>query len=382
MASEIEKLKGYGFSRKEILDTISKGGDKWVNRTQLENLGYRDKAINDYLTQQRQRLLPVSSPPPPAKPKPPASGGGSTGGGGASSPTPAPADPYEMERQRQAERESQSAFSMLSNILNQYGLGSLTPMLQNLIQGGMTDAATLQLELQNTNEWKQRFKGNEILRQQGLGVLSPAEYLNLERSYASVMRQFGLPAGFYDSPEDFANIIGNNVSPAELAERAQQATELAKQTDPTQRQLLSSMYGIGEGDIAAYFLDAKRAQPLLQKQLNAVRTGAAARRAGIEADYGNAARFERLNDQGVNPEMAAQGYGQIAREFDTLRNLSKVWGGGNDWTLDDAERATFFGNDDATRERQRLVSQEKAAFSGASGFRSGVSGRRSSAGQF
>lgn len=385
---EIAYLKRLGLNKNQILDRLNRRNDtRNLSRAELIRIGFAPERVNTILKNQRlgrrtqsaaddswgavvagrKRLKAQQQRERERRENPPLAG---------------PDDPAGKTADDIARENRESAFTQLKTWLDQYGLGSLSGKLQEMITAGQTDAATLQLELQETNEWKQRFKGNEILRQKGLGVLSPAEYLNLERSYASVMRQFGMPAGFYDKTEDFVNFIGNGVSPTELAERASAAKELVSQVDPAQRQLLSSMYGVGEGDIAAYFLDAKKAQPILQKQLSAVQTGAAAQRAGIVADFADATRFERLNDQGVGAEQAAQGYGQIAQEMDTLTNLSKIWGGGDEWTLDDAEDATFFGNAAATQERRRLVQQERAAFSGASGFDSRVSGRRSSAGSF
>ena len=41
----------------------------------------------------------------------------------------------------------QSAWAYMQQLLDQYGLGSLGTVVQNLIAGGMTDAAQLQLEL-------------------------------------------------------------------------------------------------------------------------------------------------------------------------------------------------------------------------------------------
>src|SRR5690606_21662293 len=125
--------------------------------------------------------------------------------------------------------------------------------------------------------------------------------------------------------EDFAGFIGNNLSVQELAERANAATELARQVDPTQRDLLRSMYGIGEGDIAAAFLDPDRALPLIQRQVTSVQMGSAARAAGVGFDAGDASRFERLQDAGVTAGQAAAGYQQIAQELDPLGRVAGIW---------------------------------------------------------
>jgi hypothetical protein len=383
----INRMKRQGMTQSQILDALNgENNQRNLAKYQLEAIGFGGNRVDKIMDRQRAGKQTWGTKPSGGDTGD--TGGGRAGGGRGAAPEdelpPISPDPFDPSREayEDAKREQrESAFSMMSTLLEQYGLGSLGDYLKGLITDGVTDAASLQLRLQETKEWKTRFRGNELLKQQGLGVLSPAEYLNLEKSYASVMRQFGLPPGFYDKTDDFVKFIGNNVSPQELSERAGMATDLAKQVDPTQRETLRSFYGIGEGDLAAYFLDPKKAQPLLQKQLNAVKIAGAGKRAGL--DVGDKAeRFEDMADRGVTEQMAQQGYGNIANEIDPLKNLASIWGRGDDWTLGDAEQATFFNDATARRERRGLIDRERAAFSGRSGFQSGVSGRRSTAGSF
>ena len=63
--------------------------------------------------------------------------------------------------------------------------------------------------IKDTEAYKQRFAGNEQLRKQGKPTYSLTQYLQLERDYKTAMQGSGLPAGFYDGPDDFANFIGN-----------------------------------------------------------------------------------------------------------------------------------------------------------------------------
>lgn len=65
------------------------------------------------------------------------------------------------------------------------------------IQQGMS-APEIELQLQNTPEYKQRFAGNAIRIANGLSALSPADYIQLEDQYAQVLQSYGLPKGFYD----------------------------------------------------------------------------------------------------------------------------------------------------------------------------------------
>ena len=253
----------------------------------------------------------------------------------------------------------QSAWAYMQALLEQAGLGSLAATVQGLIQNGMTDPNQLQLELQNTQEWKVRFAGNERLKAAGLPVLSVAEYLATERSYAQIMKNYGLPSGFYDDPSDFGQFIGNSVSARELEQRVSAWSDLANRQDPAIKEQLRSM-GISDGDLTAYMMDPTRAQPLIQKTYQKALLGGAARRQGLDA--GNAGRLAEL---GITEREAMQGYGAIAEAMPAASRLSDIYG--ENVGQGDLEDVVFEGDGNATRKRKRLASRERAAFQGSSG---------------
>lgn len=259
----------------------------------------------------------------------------------------------------------QSAFDYMLSVLTEYGLGTLGGVLKNLILDGTTEPAQLQLALQDTTEWKTRFAGNEQLRASGLAVLSVAEYLSVERSYAQVMKNYGLPQGFYDDPADFAQWIGQSVSPNELQQRAQAFSDIAKREDPAVLAQLQSM-GMNQGDILAFIMDPSRAQPLVQKKYQTTLLGAAARRSGVTAnnDY-----LGHLSDLGVTEQQAAQGYGLISEGLGTMSRLGDLYG--EDYTQGDFEGEVFEQQGAATQKRKRLASRERAAFQGSAGVGQG-----------
>lgn len=259
----------------------------------------------------------------------------------------------------------QSAFDYMRNLLGQMGLGSLADTLQRLILQGITDEASLTLQLQETQEWKTRFAGNERLRQAGLPVLSVAEYLSVERSFAQVMKNYGLPTGFYDDPADFAGWIGNSVSANELQQRVGMYADLVNREDPAIKDQLRSM-GMSEGDILAYTMDPTRATPLIQKKYQTALIGGAARRAGVVGDN---AYLEQLAARGITEEQAGQGYGMVAESLDTMTRLGDIYG--ESITQRDLESEVFESNADAAGKRKRLASRERAAFSGSSGITQG-----------
>jgi hypothetical protein len=263
----------------------------------------------------------------------------------------------------------QSAFDIMKDMLTQYGLGSLTGTLQNILLSGITDQTEISLQLQGTQEWKTRFAGNELLRQQGLPVLDVAQYLAVESSYAQVMKNYGLPQGFYDDPSDFSKWIGSSVSPNEIQQRAQMYADVARREDPALTDQLRAM-GLGDGDILAYMMDPNRALPLIQQKYQTALIGGAARRAGLTPDTAYA---QHLADLGVTEQQAAQGYGQIATELPGVEKLGQIYN--DSISQSDLESETFDSNGAVTNKKKRLASQERAAFSGSAGVGQGSLGR-------
>lgn len=277
---------------------------------------------------------------------------------GGGSPAAAPAGPS----QRQV-----SAYETINSILSGAGLGSLSGQLWEMILAGNDNEDHLLLQLQNTNEWRTRFAGNEALRQRGLAVLTPSEYLNMERSYAQIMRNYGLPAGFYDEPSDFANWIGNNVSAAELQQRVSMHADLVNRTTSQETQAQLQSMGWTSGDLLAASLDPGRAMPLLQQQWETIKLGARARAAGYVADN---AYLSQLASRGVTEEQASQGFGLIAGSLADARRLGL--------TAEDLQSEVFDNNADAAGKRKRLASAERARFSGSSGVAAGSLSQNSS----
>ena len=256
----------------------------------------------------------------------------------------------------------QNAEAQLQQLLGQMGLSGLTGTVLDYLQQGY-DVTSIQYLLTQTPEYKRRFAGNDARIKNGLGALSPAEYLATERAYQDVLRSAGMPAGFYDSPDDFTQWISGDVSPSELANRVDDAVKFAQSTDPTTRTALSAYFGIDTQHIAAYFLDPQRALPLLAKQANATTIGAAALNQGLGLT--NLQDALRYTDQGVTGQQAQQGYSQIADMLPTEKTIAQRFGQTYDQT--DAEQEVLGGLASATRKRRNLNQQEEALFSGSGG---------------
>jgi hypothetical protein len=248
----------------------------------------------------------------------------------------------------------------LIDLFTSYGLGSLAPKIIEFVQQDY-GPDTITLLLRETPEYKKRFIANERRRAAGLPELSPGEILQIEAGYRQSLQAAGLPAGFYDSHEDFVEFLVKDIAPAEVAERAQRARQVADTVDPLQRQVLATR-GIDPDSLASFYLDPNRALPLLQKQVDVALLGAERQRAGFGFNEGAA---ETLFQRGVTLEEARAGYSVIAQALPTFERLGEIE---NDpFTISDFEDEVFSGDAEATQSRRRLASQERARFSGSSG---------------
>jgi hypothetical protein len=265
--------------------------------------------------------------------------------------------------------ENRDAFMALNSLFQQYGLGSLAGKIYEYVKNGY-GADTISILLQDTPEYKKRFAANEARLKAGMSVLSPAEYIAVENSYRQIMRQSGLPEGFYDSASDFTGWISGDMSPTELQSRVDLATQATALANPAYKAALKQM-GLSDGELAAYFLDADRALPYLQKSAATAAIGAEALQRGLDFDKTYA---ENLATSGIGREEAAQGYAKIADEFSDLKTLGQIYGGG--WTQRQAEEDVFVGGTEASKQRETLINREKGTFSGAAGgARSGLASR-------
>lgn len=263
--------------------------------------------------------------------------------------------------------DQRDAYLALKAEFHKYDLDTLAPKIFDYVQQGY-GADTISLLLQDTKEYQQRFAGNAQRLKAGLSVLTPAEYLATENAYRQLLESNGMPKGFYDSHDDFVNWIGADVSPTEIKDRVDLAVQATTQANPAYKQALNQMYGINDQDLAAYFLDRTRAEPILKKQAAAAAIGAAALRRGFSADRTS---DENLATYGITGTQAEQGYASIADSFSAMLGLAGRYG--DTWNQSLAEQevftpgATSNGQEAASATGNRLRSQERALFAGSQG---------------
>ena len=292
--------------------------------------------------------------------------GGTTGAGGTSSTgtkSTGVNDPVNAERK--------SAYDLLYNEFNKYGLASLVEDIKGIITDANTSPAQISLALQNTKAYQQRFSANQDRIKAGLTALTPAEYIGLEDQYQSIMRNYGLPSSYYakdtmGKQAGFDKFLAGDVSATELEDRIATAQQRVINSNPEVLQALKQFYpDINNADILAYTLDPQNALTNIKRKVTAAEIGGAALAQGLQAQGGTA---ESLAGLGITKAQAQQGYTEIAGLLPTASKLSDIYGQGP-YTQSTAEAEVFntAGAAQAAAKRKKLTSLEQAAFSGSSG---------------
>lgn len=257
--------------------------------------------------------------------------------------------------------QERDAYAALKTLFDSYGLGSLAPKILGYLQNGF-GSDTITILLQQTPEYKKRFAGNEQRIKNGLQVLTPAEYLSTEASYKQLLRQSGL-SDHFDNSTNFSDWIGKDVSPTELQDRVNMAVQATTQAPPSVTQYFNQL-GIGNSDLAAYFLNDQAPTPALQLKLNQAQIGGAALQDHLQISAADSLKYAQ---QGVTYQQAQSAYQRISDILPTAQKLSQIYKGQapvNQQTLE----AQYLGQSGAAQlAAERLSQQETATFSGQSG---------------
>ena len=274
--------------------------------------------------------------------------------------------------------ERQSAYDLLLQQFNQYGLGALVEPLKGLIISGASPAE-FTIKLRESDAYKKRFAANASRIANGLAAISEAEYLGLEDQYQNIMRNYGLPQEYYTrgemgTQEGFNKFIANDVSAAELEDRIMTAQNRVLKANPEVLTSLKQFYpDINNGDILAYTLDPTKGLDAIKRKVTAAEIGGGALQAGLGI---TGARAEELTAAGITKQQAQQGFRTVADVAPRGGQLAAIYGE-SPYTQQTAEQEVFglAGSTEAAKQRKKLVGLEQAAFAGRSGAAQGALGR-------
>jgi len=227
--------------------------------------------------------------------------------------------------------------------------------------------------------YQARFAGNATRLKAGKNALSEADYLAQENAYGEYMKAYGVQS--LGSRDQYATLIGNDVSATELNKRLNLAVDRVKNSDPEILKQLKTYYpSITDSDLVTYFLKPADALPDLEKKVATSEISAAAVGQGFAADMTGAAALQAF---GVTREKALTGYQDLKTVLPVSERLSKIYGESGIKYDRAAGEAEFLTNSaDAAEKRRRLKALERGAFSAQTGVERGVSLGTSSQGQF
>ena len=271
--------------------------------------------------------------------------------------------------------QRKSAYDLLFQEFNRYGLGSLVEPLKGLILENISPSE-FALRLRETEPYKKRFAGNAQRIAKGLAAISEAEYIGLEDQYQNIMRNYGLPESYYTkdsmgTQQGFTNFIGNDVSAPELEDRIMNAQSRVVNSNPEVSAALKQFYPeITNGDILAYTLDPSKGLDVIKRKITAAEIGGAAIQSGLQTGV---TRAEELGAAGINKQQAQSGFGTIAGGLQRGSQLASIYGE-NPYTQTTAETEVFglSGKTEAEKQRKKLTGLERATFSGQTGLTSGA----------
>jgi hypothetical protein len=303
----------------------------------------------------------------------------------AGAPVVAPAttpNPYVEEKAAQR----RDAYALLQQTFSQYGLDSLVGKIQDYMKQNL-GAEEASLNLIQSEEYKQRFRGNQGRIAKGLSAYTPKEYLQAEEIYANILKASGLDA--LANRDTTSTLIGGAVSPEEAQARIANVFNKIDNADAATKSALKQyfgQYGVGDEtkqrtEIATALLTGDTQAQGLKRNLEKAYLRAGAETAGIKniSEVNIEDLQKQLETAGVSDTYAAakQGFSTIAQVQPRLETLSQIY---NETPTTDQElqQEVFFGL--KSQKRAALQEKEKAAFSGQTGV-SKVSLGTSTAGQ-
>lgn len=265
-------------------------------------------------------------------------------------------------------QQRSDAFAAVSQMLEEYGLGGLSDTVRQWSQQDLS-ASEISLKIRETKEFKDEYGGVlDARKKAGLPAVSVSDILGFRKRAAELFQAAGLPKGFHDDKSDYDKFIAGDVSLAELSDRINLAAQAAYKAPQETRDALAQ-WGMGPGDMTAFWLNPDVAQPLLERKLAAAQLAGASIRTG----FGSLSETQAigLTQLGVTSEEATTGFSQLQQSQELF--------GSQDGTEEsigrDEQIAARFGGDakaQAAVEYRRRKRQ--ATFEGGGGFAGGQGG--------
>ena len=314
----------------------------------------------------------------PTAPAPAPSGGGGGGGGGGGDTRSAYDAQMDYLREQEIARQN-NLINTMRVFMGENGMSALMDGMVKYVKQGYT-GDQLWIMVSNDDaykaEYNKRFAANEERAKKGLSRLLPATYIELEKGYRSAMMSRGMPEGLFDENEDFTNLIANDVSVVEVEGRLDTALDYINfEGNSAVKSELREIYGLTDGEMAAYVLDPDRTLDYLEREskssMRKAAVGGSATNAGT--DLSDSLRDEIANMYGGSSwertfTDTSSGFTTVAQETPLYNRLALL--SDTEASSDDLVKGQFnlAGAAEAKTKKKKLASQERARFSGSSGI--------------
>ena len=260
-----------------------------------------------------------------------------------------------------------SAWTVLKDKFDSWGLGTLAESVKELILDGASDEEVT-IKLREKPEYAKRFAGNVDRKKAGLNVYDEGTYLALENAYNEVFTSYGQQGLLGKTAEEkqatFSTFIGGTIAPTEVKRRLQVATELASSDTPTKAAIKQLYPMITDGDLVAYFLKPTETLPKLEVKAQAAKIGGAFLKQGLATDVVSAEEYAAA---GLTTEQAQAGAAAVAEALPRGEFLADITAGAPDYTQKTAEEVYLKGLASAKRAQDQLRQAEIGRFGGSSG---------------
>jgi hypothetical protein len=162
--------------------------------------------------------------------------------------------------------EKATAQGRLDNMLDDWGLSSLKPSLDDAVwKKGLTNSQEILKQIKATDAYKTRFAGMiQHNKTQPTKIASEGDYLRTEAAMLQLGETY-LPAGVLNQ-QKIAQLIGRGVGVSELDSRVTQGYMAALNADPATRRALADQ-GVDLTHLAYYFLDPDNGEKMLTQQV-------------------------------------------------------------------------------------------------------------------
>lgn len=261
------------------------------------------------------------------------------------------------------------AYELVISTLREWGLGDsgFAQLIWNLVKEDRSSDYSLNV-IRGSEVYRQRFPAlAEINRKYNLGW-DEGKYITQEAAYIEALADLGGAGERYKDRSQYANWMLNDVSPAELTRRIDDATTYIYLDAPASvKNALRTQYGLTDDEMVSYMLDPQAMGKELELKFAQNVRRATVRGAAADAGVGG------LSDDVVNEitqSRYGQDYGTAAATFSNIAAEGESWNkladmSGEQRLSVDELAADEFGTArgaQTAKQKKKLASQERARF--------------------